>query len=90
MRGASDNVRNFVVELKNVNAIIYPTHKLVLYIQELHAALFVDKRIEINYRTTTYVYVSMRLYVQYCEGFTNFIFHAARYSKNEINFKENR
>jgi len=48
LRGASDNIRNFVAELKNVNAIIYLTHELVLYIQELHAVLFVDKRIEIN------------------------------------------
>jgi len=50
LRGARDNVRNFVAELKNVNVIIYSylTHELVLRSQELNAVLFVDKRTKAN------------------------------------------
>jgi len=43
LRGASDNIRNFVAEFKNTNAMIYLTQELVSYIQELHDVLFVDK-----------------------------------------------
>lgn len=46
--GASDNVHNFVADLKKVNAVICLTHELVLYIQKLHAVLFVDNKKDIN------------------------------------------
>lgn len=48
LRGASASVRISVAKVKTVNALIRLTHVLVLYIQELHAVLFVNKEKETN------------------------------------------